>query len=64
MLEEFTEFIGRFLCAVVSLAAVAVLAAECAGDAYDRYDPYAGATPEDERMCVEYDNTLPPTYCE
>lgn len=56
---------NNFLCVLASILGIAVIAAECCSDEFDRMSPYSGAQPD----CAydyedELDNTLPPTYAE
>lgn len=46
---------------IVGLAGIAVIAAECCSDEFDRMSPYSGAQPGPH---CDYENTLPPTYTE
>lgn len=58
---------NNFLCVLASILGIAVIAAECCNDEFDRMSPYSGAQPG--AACEydyehELDNTLPPTYAE
>ena len=58
---------NNFLCVLASILGIAVIAAECCSDEFDRMSPYSGAQPG--AACEydyehELDNTLPPTLAE
>ncbi|MBR4008172.1 hypothetical protein [Fibrobacter sp.] len=56
---------NNLLCIFSAIVGIAVIAAECCSDEFDRISPYSGAQPG--AACeydYELDNTLPPTYAE
>lgn len=58
---------NNLLCIIASIAGIAVIAAECCSDEFDRMSPYSGAQPGaacDYDYEHELDNTLPPTLAE